>query len=72
MWCRPRWLVQSTEDGSFLAADGEGGVTTVQLFGSADAFDEPESAVEALADHLDGHGVIIQVFSPAEKNEIQH
>ena len=69
MWCNSRWLVQSSEDGAFLAADGEGGVLTVMSFGAADTFIDPESAVEALNDHLGGHGAVIQVFVPC-KNDL--
>ncbi|MGO3890885.1 MAG: hypothetical protein ACTJHW_07915 [Paenalcaligenes sp.] len=64
MWCVPRYLVQSTEDGSFLAADGEGGVISVMSFMDADLFAEPESAAETLQGHLDGHGRVILIYIP--------
>ncbi|UQN37172.1 hypothetical protein MTR80_05575 [Alcaligenes aquatilis] len=64
MWCVPRYLVQSTEDGSFLAADGEGGVINVMALTAADPFQEPESAVEAVQDYLDGRGVVILIYVP--------
>lgn len=64
MFCRSAWVVQSTEDGMFLCADGQGGISFCKLFGCADVFNDPESAVEALTDHVDGFGVIIQVFIP--------
>jgi hypothetical protein len=57
-------LVQSTEDGTFLAADGEGGCKFISRLTDADPFLEPESAVDAIEDHLDGHGQVIQVWVP--------
>lgn len=70
MWCVPRYLVQSTEDGSFLAADGEGGVISVMALMDADLFSEPESAAESLQDHLDGHGRVILIYIPNAQPEI--
>lgn len=65
MWCVPRWIVQSQEDGTFLASDGEGCVVGVKALSHADTFDDPASAVEALQDHLDGCGVVIELYVPA-------
>jgi len=64
MWCVPRWIVQSQDDGCFLASDGEGSVVAVRALSQADAFDDPASAVEALQDHFDGCGVVIEMYIP--------
>ena len=64
MDCRPCWYVQSIEDGSFLAPDGEGGVVNVNLLADAVPFDNREAAVFAAVDHLDSRASLIQVYQP--------
>lgn len=59
---RPCWFVQSLDDGSFLAPDGEGGVLTVLLLVDAVAFDIEESAINAAVDHFDGRASVVQFF----------
>jgi hypothetical protein len=64
MDCRPCWYVQSLEDATFLAPDGEGGVVMVNLLVHAVVFDSKEAAVNAAVDHLDGHASLIQLYQP--------
>lgn len=59
---RPCWFVQSLDDFTFLAPDGEGGVVYEVLLRDAVPFDSEEAAGQALLDHLDGHGSIVQLF----------
>lgn len=64
MECHPCWFVQSTEDGEFLAPDGEGGVVTVQMLANAVGFDTREAAIHASVDHLEGQASVTQFFLP--------
>ena len=61
---RSCWFVQSIEDGSFLAPDGEGGVINVNLLANAVPFDNREAALSAAVDHLDGRASLIQLYLP--------
>jgi hypothetical protein len=64
MDCRPCWYVQSLEDSTFLAPDGEGGVVTVNLLKDSSPFDSKEAAIHAAVDHLDGQASLIQFYQP--------
>ena len=61
---RPCWYVQSIDDCSFLAPDGEGGVINVNLLANAVPFDNREAAVSAAVDHLDSRASLIQLYLP--------
>lgn len=69
MNCRPCWYVQSFEDSTFLAPDGEGGVVTVNLLVDAVSFETKESAIHAAVDHLDGQASLIQLYQPVTCEE---
>lgn len=60
MDCRLCWYVQSTEDGTFLAPDGEGGVVTFSLLADAVPFYSREAAFHAAVDHFDGKASVIR------------
>jgi hypothetical protein len=62
MDCRPCWYVQSLEDSTFLAPDGEGGVVTVNLLAHAGPFETKEAAIHAAVDHFDGQASLIQLY----------
>ena len=64
--CRPGYLVQGVDDGSFLAPGHDGDVRFVQLFSEACAFDDPGSAFDAVSDHFDGRAVVQQVWVPED------
>ena len=66
MLCRPAFLVQSTDDFTFLRCDGEGGVDSTHLFTAATPFDTVEAAIEAVEDHCSGRGVVARVWLPHE------
>lgn len=58
----PRYYVQSTEDYMFLRADGEGGIDYVPLITNAMPFATAEAAMEAVADHCGGEGVVFLCY----------
>lgn len=64
--CRPGWIVQSIEDGLFLAPGRDGDVRFVTLFCEAGPFDDPASAFDACNDHFDGRASVQQVWIPEE------
>lgn len=64
MFCRSAFIVQATDDFSFLRCDGEGGVVTTHLVTHATPFNSPEAAREAIEDHCSGCGVIFRVWIP--------
>jgi hypothetical protein len=64
MRCVRGFMVQDAESGGFLAPDGEGGVVLVRMLSRAAAFQSEDAAVEAVADHLDGCGVVVPVWVP--------
>lgn len=70
MECRPVWFVQSKEDCSFLAPDGEGGASGVSMLSDAVAFDSRESAELALIDYFDGYGAVVQSWKPVDSEVI--
>ncbi|WP_295856138.1 hypothetical protein [uncultured Xylophilus sp.] len=57
-----RYYVQSTEDHSFLRADGEGGVDYAPLIVNATPFTTPEAAADAVHDHCGGEGVVFPCY----------
>lgn len=66
MHCVRAFMVQDAESGSFLAPDGEGGVVLVRMLSNAVPFAFEEAANEAVIDHLDGCGVVVPVWVPAD------
>jgi hypothetical protein len=66
MECRPCWYVQSHDDGLFLAPDNEGGVIYVHFLANAVPFENEEAAFNAVIDHFDGHGSVIQAWKPLD------
>lgn len=64
MFCRPAFIVQATDDFSFLRCDGEGGVDYTYLFSAASPFDTAEAAIEAVEDHCGGRGVVSRIWVP--------
>lgn len=62
MQITPCYFVQSTDDYTFLRADGEGGVDSTPLITNATPFNTPEAAVDAVQDHLSGEGVVFRTF----------
>ena len=62
MQIAPRYYVQSTDDFTFLRADGEGGVDTTPLITNATPFTNPEAAVDAVQDHCGGEGVVFRTY----------
>lgn len=66
MRCVRAYMVQDAESGGFLAPDGEGGVVLVRMLARAVPFACEETASEAVVDHLDGSGVVVPVWVPAE------
>jgi hypothetical protein len=69
MQFRPCWYVQSLEDGTFLAPDGEGGVINVTTLFKAVPFDTEEAAYHAIVDHLDGEGTATKLFRASDSEE---
>jgi hypothetical protein len=70
MTYRPCWYVQSLEDASFLAPDGEGGVVMVTLLAKAVPFDTEEAAYHAIVDHLDGQGMSVKLYRETDSEEL--
>lgn len=64
MQCRRVYIVQSTDEFSFLRADGEGGVDYTHLFAAATPFATPEAAIEAVEDHCGGRGAVTPIWVP--------
>lgn len=64
MICRRAFIVQATDDYSFLKCDGEGGVISTFLITHATPFKSAEAAREAVADHCDDCGVIFPIWMP--------
>ena len=62
MHIEPRYYVQSTEDHSFLRADGEGGIDYVHLITSATPFTTAEASADAVVDHCGGEGVVFRCY----------
>lgn len=62
MHIAPRYYVQSTDDYTFLRADGDGGVDTTPLITNATPFTTPEAAVDAVQDHCSGEGVVFRTY----------
>lgn len=62
MHIAPRYYVQSTDDYTFLRADGEGGVDSTPLITNATPFNTPEAAVDAVQDHCGGEGVVFRTY----------
>ena len=62
MHIEPRYYVQSTEDHTFLRADGEGGIDYVPLITSAMPFTTAEAAADAVVDHCGGEGVVFRCY----------
>ena len=62
MHIEPRYYVQSTEDHTFLRADGEGGIDYVPLITSAMPFTSAEAAADAVVDHCGGEGVVFRCY----------
>lgn len=62
MHIEPRYYVQSTEDHTFLRADGEGGIDYVPLITSAMPFVSAEAAADAVVDHCGGEGVVFRCY----------
>jgi len=62
MHITPRYYVQSTEDHTFLRADGEGGVDYAPLIVNATPFTTPEAAADAVQDHCGGEGVVFRCY----------
>lgn len=58
----PRYYVQSTDDYTFLRADGEGGVDYTPLIVNATPFSSPEAAVDAVQDHCGGEAVVFRSY----------
>lgn len=58
----PRFYVQSTDDYTFLRADGEGGVDTTPLIVNATPFSTPDAAADAVQDHCGGEGVVFRAY----------
>lgn len=58
-----RYYVQSTDDFTFLRADGEGGVDYTPLITNATPFTSPEAAVDAVQDHCNGEGVVFRAYA---------
>ena len=58
----PRYYVQSTDDYTFLRADGEGGVDYTPLIVNATPFSTPDAAVDAVQDHCGGEGVVFRCY----------
>lgn len=58
----PRYYVQSTDDYTFLRADGEGGVDSTPLIVNATPFSTPEAAVDAVQDHCAGEAVVFRTY----------
>lgn len=56
------FYVQSTEDHTFLRADGEGGVGYTALIGNATPFTHAEAAKDAVQDHCGGLGVVFSCY----------
>lgn len=64
MDCYPVYIIQATDDFSFLRADGEGGVDYTHLFSAASPFDTVEAAIEAVEDHCGGRGAVSRIWVP--------
>lgn len=58
----PRYYVQSTDDYTFLRADGEGGVDYTPLIVNATPFSSPEAAVDAVQDQCGGEAVVFRSY----------
>lgn len=56
------FYVQSTEDNSFLRADGEGGVGYTPLIVNATPFTHADAAKDAVQDHCGGLGVVFSCY----------
>lgn len=62
MQISPRYYVQSTDDYTFLRADGDGGVDFTPLVINATPFATPEAAVDAVHDHCGGEAVVFRCY----------